>query len=342
MKPSKIFSILVFTMLLSYGLLGYYFLPLASFEGDLTRIGMMPESAFGWRQPQPALEITLMEQASMTEADVLVIGDSFSDGRVWQTELTRNGYKVRTESWGAIRAICADFMPWLKAQGFRGKYIVLQTVERYLVSRLRNSIACQSMNPHTNISASRPRYPPATIFNPDKVDRRGRFSVGIRTWLNLNEYQRISRAKDFVGASLPSGVKIARVANGCKLFSHRSCNDILLLGEDSADDIDVKMLELISRLEQRMVGVTPIWVFVPNKSTTYLYPNKQFWNKVEQRFNAPNLLRMTQEAIARGVVDLYPANNTHFSTTGYLLMGKEILKAIRQAENLPPKSAGGK
>lgn len=331
MRPAKIFSILVFATVLGYGLLGYYFLPLASYQGDLTRISLMPESEFGWRQPQPALDIALMEQASMTEADVLVIGDSFSDGRVWQTELTRSGYKVRTESWDSMRAICADFMPWLKAQGFRGSYVVLQMIERNVVSGLHNSIACQSMNTHTNVSANSRRYPPVTSFDPDRNDRSGRYSIGIRTWLSLNEYRRISRATDFAGATLPSGVKIARVANGCKLFSHRSCNDILLLGKDSADDIGADALELISRLEQRMTGITPVWAFVPNKSTAYLYPDKRFWDEAGRRFVVPDLLRVTQQALERNTVDLYPANNTHFSTTGYLLMGGEILKAIHRA-----------
>jgi len=71
---------------------------------------------------------------------------------------------------------------------------------------------------------------------------------------------------------------------------------------------------------------------VPNKSTAYLYPNKQFWNKAEQRFHTPNLLRMTQQAIEKKTVDLYPANNTHFSTTGYLLMGGAIYQTMQQAK----------
>jgi hypothetical protein len=91
-------------------------------------------------------------------------------------------------------------------------------------------------------------------------------------------------------------------------------------------------LDNIEKLNGRMVGVTPIWVFVPNKSTAYLYPDKQFWNKAEKRFHAPNLLRMTQQAIQTKTVDLYPANNTHLSTTGYLLMGEEVLKTLRAAK----------
>lgn len=77
---------------------------------------------------------------------------------------------------------------------------------------------------------------------------------------------------------------------------------------------------------------------VPNKSTEYLYTNKQFWNKIEQRIHAPNLLRMTQESINQKVVYLYPANNTHFSTGRYLLMGEMIYKSMIESQWLIPAS----
>ena len=63
-------------------------------------MGLLPETLFGWTKPQPALDAKWMQQASMQEADVLVIGDSFSDSRVWQTVLTQHGLKVRTEILG--------------------------------------------------------------------------------------------------------------------------------------------------------------------------------------------------------------------------------------------------
>lgn len=330
MKQAKIFSIFVFIAVLVYGTVGFYFLPQANFEGDLTRMGMLPEAQFGWREPKPAIEQRWLTQASMQEADVLVIGDSFSNSRVWQTVLTQQGLKVRTEHWDSMRAICTDFMPWLKGQGFRGQYVVLQIIERSVENGLRKSVACEHMQVHPNVSANSPRHPPATHFDPDRRDRSGRLSVGIRTALNSRKYEAFSRAPDFGSALLANGARLARVKNGCELFSHASCNDSLFLAEDKADDITDSALENIEKLNARMIGITPIWALVPNKSTAYLYPDKQFWNKAEKRFHAPNLLRMTQHAIKTKVVDLYPANNTHFSTSGYLLMGEEILNAMRR------------
>lgn len=332
MRHAKIFSIFIFIALLGYGAVGFYFLPLAGFQSDLTRMGMLSETQFGWRKSQPSVEQRWITQASMQDADVLVIGDSFSESRVWQTVLTQHGLKVRTEHWDSMRAICTDFMPWLGAQGFRGQYVVLQIIERSIVKGLDKSVACQHMATHSNISADSPRYPPQVSFDPDLTGRGGRFSVGIQTALNFVKIERLSSTGDFKSATLPNGAKIARVKNGCELFSHTHCADALFLGEDKPDEIDTRALQNIETLNARMPGITPIWAFVPNKSTAYLYPDKQFWNGTERRFGAPNLLRMTQQAIQDKTVDLYPANNTHFSTTGYLLMGEEIFKAIKQAQ----------
>lgn len=333
MKHAKYFSIIVFVILLGYGAIGFFFLPMAGFQGDLTRTGMLPESQFGWRKPQPAIDQKLMQQSSLQEADVLVIGDSFSDGRIWQTALTQRGFKVRTEHWDSIRAICADFMPWLRAQGFQGQFVVPQIIERSIPGGLEKSVACQHMETHTNVSADRPRSPPAVFSDPEAKDRSGRFSVGIQTALNYQSYLQLSSAPNFKSTMLPNGAKVARVKNGCELFSHRRCDDVIFLGEDKAEEVDDSALNYIEKLNARLNGVIPVWVFVPNKSTAYLYRDKQFWNKAGQRFNAPNLLRLTQQAIENRVVDLYPANNTHFSTTGYLLMGEEIFKVMQQVQS---------
>lgn len=339
MRHAKLFSVLVCIFVLGYGAIGFYFLPMAGFQGDLTRIGMLPEAQFGWRKPQPPIDPKLIRQSSLQEAEVLVIGDSFSDNppapsRIWQTVLTQNGLKVRTEHWGNIRGICADFMPWLRAQGFRGQFVILQIVERHISQGLEEYMNCQHMQPHPSVMADMPRSPPAISFDPDRNDYSGRFSAGLQTALNYRHYADFSNAPDFKSVALTNGVNIARVKDGCDLFSHTRCNDALFLAEDSAEEVDIHALENIDKLNGRMQGITPIWVFVPNKLTAYLYPEKHFWNEAERRFHAPNLLRMTQQALKEKTVDLYPANNTHFSTTGYLLMGEEIFRAMQQA---PPK-----
>lgn len=331
MKHAKFFALTSFVLLLGYGALGFYFLPLAGFQGDLTRLALLPESQYGQRKNQPVIEAKLFSQATMRDADVLVIGDSFSVDHVWQTELLKQGLKVRTETWDTVRGVCNDFMPWLTAQGFKGKFVVLEIIERNIHDGLQKSIACSAMDTHTNIAADRPRQPPASSFNPDAANRSGRMSIGLQTALNAAQYQQLTDAADFQTLALDNGATLARVKNGCELFSHRRCASALFLTGEKTEDLADEDLAEVAKLNERLTGITPIWAFVPNKSTSYFYPDKQFWNKAEQRFHAPNLLRVNQQAIANKTVDLYPANNTHFSTTGYLLMGEAIYQAIEHA-----------
>jgi hypothetical protein len=329
MRHARLFSILVFAAVLGYGAVAFYFLPLATFHGELTRMALLPEKLFGWTKPQPALDEKWMQQASMREADVLVIGDSFSLSGVWQTELTRRGLKVRTESWESIRSVCADFVPWLKAQGFAGKYLVIESIERSLAGRLSSSVSCQHMQYHPNVATDMRRYPPEVSVDTQVRDYSGRFSIGIQTELNTMKYERLRVADDFRRWELPNDVTMAHIPNGCELFSHVRCNDALFLSYDKPEDIGDDALDNMALLNERLGGFTPIWAFVPNKSTVYLYPDKQFWNKAERRFHAPNLLRTTLLAIQAKTVDLYPANNTHLSTSGYLLVGEEIYKQMQ-------------
>jgi hypothetical protein len=333
MKQARIFSVVVMLAVLSYGAAGFYFLPRATFQGELTRMALLPETMFGWTKEQPLIDMQLMGQATMQQADVLVIGDSFSDGRVWQTKLTHQGYKVRTETWDSMRGICADFMPWLLNQGFHGRFIVLESIERNLVNDLSKSVACEKMQYHPNARIDAPRYPPAVSFDVNSGNYAGKLSTGFRTLLHAVEYERRSRSQGFNTWALPNDVTLDRVENGCELFSHARCNEALFLSYDLPGEIDSSALDNIALLNARMEGVTPIWMFVPNKSTVYRYTDKRFWNEAERRYSAPNLMRMMQGALDDKTVDLFPANGTHVSTTGYLLLGDEMLKALNKAES---------
>lgn len=328
MRHAKIFSITVFAATLGYGAISFYFLPLATFQGELTRMSLLPESLFGWTKPQPQLDIQWMQQAPMQEADVLVIGDSFSDPRIWQTALTQRQMKVRTLSWNSMQGICTDFSDWVKAQGFKGKYVIAEIVERNLIDTLQRSADCKQTQYHPHASVDAPRYPPAVSFDTTQGDYSGKLSTGIKTRLNQMEYESLSRPSDFKLWELPNNVKVARVANGCDYFSHVRCDDSLFLAEDKAEEVNTKAFDLIKTHSPRLQDFIAIWVVVPNKTTTYLHPNKRFWADAAKHWHMPNLLQMNQDALTAKTVDLYPANNTHYSTTGYLLMGKEISKAI--------------
>jgi len=332
MKHARFFSLFVFVIAALYGMVGFYFLPLAGYQGELTRMSMLPDSMFGWTKAQPAIDPALMTQSSWQEADVLVIGDSFSDPRIWQTVLTGHGLRVRTEHWASVRDMCEDFSPWLRKQGFKGKYLILESVERNVQEGFAQSVRCKNMDVHYSVDVDKPRAPPATTFDRDKKDYSGRLSVGIKTRINMFSYEQLSAQPDFSNW-LRDSIKVARVAQGCDLFSHQRCRDALFLGADSAQDLGEDVIGNMKILNARIDGVTPIWAIVPNKSTAYLYPDKHFWDKLEPGLRSVNLFETVQRAIRDKIVDVYPANDSHLSTTGYLLMGEEIYRRIQREQN---------
>lgn len=328
MTSAKLFSVFVIAALGIYGMLGLYFLPLAGFEGDQTRIGLLPESLFGWTMPQPAVDPSLIRQATWQDADVLVIGDSFSIDRIWQTELVRHGLRVHTEHWATVRGLCEDFMPWLHGRGFKGKYIVLETVERNAATGLANSVRCKKMDPHLSLVADMPRSAPPTAIDRNKPDYSGKVSIGLQTRLNLYKYLQFSAKPDFKNWDTGRGSIVTRVEKGCELFSHALCADALFLASDSPQDLSTDVVDNMQILNKRLTGLNPLWVVVPNKTTAYQFPEKQFWNKAAERVYSVNLLNTVRQAIEAKTVDVYPANNQHFSTATYLLMGRDIYQAI--------------
>lgn len=325
MKSAKLFSMLVFFSIACYGVVGYYFLPLANFEGDLTRVGMLPESLFGWTKPQPALEARLFQQAKWEEADALVIGDSFSASGIWQTVLTRAGLRVRTETWTDLPAICEDFGAWGRSKGFKGRYVFVEIIERNTEATLRNSVNCKNtMYRPTEWQA----YPPGTNSGWDKNGHSGKLSIGLQVYWNTLGYEQKRKRDKLNSLAMPGEVHAYHLTEGCKLFSHPQCEDILFYDRDRPDELGQPVLDEMRALSSRITGAQTIWVIVPDKSTTYLHPNKTFWNTAEREFQSPNILAAFTRAKQDHVIDLYHGNNTHLSTTGYLLMGEAIYHSL--------------
>ncbi len=114
--------------------------------GDLARIGRISDHDFGWRIDPPRVDPALLRGAPVEQADILVIGDSFSATHRWQSQLAKAGYSVATTYWQDIdETLCDDFDHWLEAGGFRGKLVIIESVERIVDFRLERSRACRQM-----------------------------------------------------------------------------------------------------------------------------------------------------------------------------------------------------
>ncbi len=327
MKHARLFSIIVLSAVALYGAVGFYFLPLASFTGPLTRMGMVPESLFGWTKEQPAINPAYLANATWQEADVLAIGDSFSMPLLWQSVLVQRGMKVHTETWESVRNVCEDFSGWLHEKGFRGQHVVIEVVEHNFEDRLDRSLHCKQMDYHP---ASKLRAtPPARQLDLNSADVSGKLSVGLKVKINSLKYQRLSAQPEFSSWNMANTVRMNRVANGCDLFSHPRCNDVLFFADDHVGDFNENTLTSMKAINERLSGINPVWVVVPDKSTAYLHPDKQFWDKAEDEFHAPNVLKVLRHEITNKTIDLYPANETHLSTSGYLILGDAIYQSMR-------------
>jgi hypothetical protein len=225
MNHAKFFSILVATIVGIYGLVGFYFMPLANFEGDLTRMAKLPESLFGWTKKQVEINPALMKQAEWKDADVLAIGDSFTNAQIWQTVFLQHGVRIRNESWSSVFNICEDISDWIRSNGFKGKYVIIESAEKYHEVRLAQSMGCKHTIHHPVDVV--PHNPPITLPDRKSSNYSGSMSVGIQTAWNARKYEQLTSRPDFQGWEAPDEVRVERLKNGCELFSHPRCKDVL-------------------------------------------------------------------------------------------------------------------
>lgn len=332
MQHAKTFSIFVITIVGIYFAIGFYFLPLAGFDGDLTRIACLPESLFGWTKPQPKINSKYMKQSKWNNADVLVLGDSFSYGRIWQTVLVRHGLHVHTEHF-VLHNVCGGFADWVRSKGFKGKYIVLEVLEVNAAAQISRAVSCEKLNYPPALKYGKVDYIPPTVIDRGRYNYSGKISIGFLAWYQERKYLRLSAQPNFKMWDTKRGVDVIRMHDGCELFSHPSCHDVLFYAKDDKKDLSDTIIRDMQLLGKRLPGFKVIWVIVPNKTTSYLYPNKKFWQKASKYVYSVNLLKTVRRAISDKVKDVYPGNNEHFSTSTYLLMGKSIYNYMMTLNN---------
>lgn len=303
--------------------------------GDLTRIGQLSDHEFGWRVDQPHVEPQYLHASPVNEADVLVVGDSFSMTFRWQSVLTKAGYRVSTIYWGQFGLLCEDFDDWINRAGFKGKLIVIESVERLLGERLASSQKCTKMLKPIDARLD-PFFKPAEQVPGLSLNWNGKLTSGYVTYKNT------SNAKKATGDMVSAKVTWVRpVADGCSMFSHRSCDKGLFFYED------VDNGELTSENVAQMQAFTAahtthpiLWMVIPNKTTVYVEPDhsKDFVTAFRQSGLGPDLFGYAQQQKTK-VRDFYYPNDSHLSMHGQLAVGQVMLEAIRKVLPPPPGKA---
>lgn len=340
-KYSLLLAALLFCMAMAIWSLEAYF---GELYGDLTRIGQLDEGDFGWQMHQPAVPEGLLKSYPLNEADVLVIGDSFSNGLVWQSRLISAGYKPSTLSWRMFKpcSVGANLGQRIRQAGFRGRYVVIENVEHGFQDRM--SRTCELSD--TLDGKAYNGLPPQTAPPSDRtLTTLSRDPLG-GAWVTNALVNKI-RLTYFFNVSttryLDFGNAGARVVpiDGCRLFSNRLCN----YGLFYAKDFDKKTFSSLENVfsmnrELRKNNFEPIWLVVPDKATVYLgygelnvNPYVNVWDNLagHPKLVAPNLGEAFRQQ-SRLMKDFYKPNDVHLSTTGYLYLGDLMVDIIKRQD----------
>ena len=305
--------------------------------GDLARIGQVSEHEFGWHIEPPHIERQYLRATPVTEADILVIGDSFSMTYRWQSVLTRQGYRVTTIYWGQLtgEALCDDFDEWLDKAGFRGKLVIIESVERLLNERLQSTQKCAKMqNPfEARIEPffESPEHVPGFALN-----WKAKLTAGYITYQN-------TRAAKEPGATTLAGKAtwVRPVADGCSMFSHLLCDKALFFKDDDDNgELTVENVAQMHAFNKAHPARSIMWMVIPNKTTTYvqLDHSKDFVTAFAQSGLGPDLFSFAKEQ-KRKIRDFYFPNDTHLSMHGQLAVGELILDKVRKIIPQPPAKA---
>jgi hypothetical protein len=317
----------------------FYFQALS---GDLTRVGRFSERDFGWQAAQTIIPDEQFKNYPLNEADIVIVGDSFSVGRVWQTRLITAGLKITTITWRGLKSegnLPDDLGEVLRAQGFNGYYIIIESIER--VFQRRAKLLANIPKPVTPDVST----PPATT-----IAQRVLFSLnkpnggawGFKTLYNTIKLS-LNLPEQYLKSEWVQPVKL----DGCQEFSNRLCDYALFIESDFKKETFTAIDNILSvNKNLKNVGIQPIWAIIPDKATVYLgygvlnqYPYQNIWKLFSQypELIAPDLGTLFIEKI-HGIKDFYLTNDTHLSTNGYLSLGDMMLNELRKlqtAQNKP-------
>lgn len=301
--------------------------------GDLSRIGLMSDREFGWTQEPPKVAPEYLHAVPLDQADIVVIGDSFSMTHRWQSVLVKAGYKVTTAFWGQFdERLCGDFDAWLARAGFKGKLVIVESVERILQERMRYTRSCETMKrpfaARTEPFAVPLEHVPGFALN---------WGAKLTSGLDTLKYTRAAKATTADTISTDR-TKARTVVNGCDMFSHRLCNKALFFGEDDENgELPAADVAAMQAFTKSQTAFPMLWMVIPNKTTTYIDPShsKAFVEAFRTSGLGPDLFAFAQEKKTQ-IRDFYFPNDTHLSMHGQLALGELMLGEVRKIVPQPP------
>ncbi len=325
--------------------------------GDLTRLGAYWENDYGWNSRQqkfdPPLYAFNPEGTYDKFHDVLIVGDSFSIQNFpfqWQ-----NFFAVSTGLSSVTLPIDKVQIDQLvKEQVFRNRpprLVILQIVERSLVSRLANIFPPESQctsdreTPQTSWTLNPMQVDPVLYdrdrtsdpFHPNFNESAHTIKGSIKRWYDLTIKSRLGK--------LPQTVRLPLNRKG--LFSSRVQDAILLYRNDfnkshiKPDDLDKVRCGLLhwkNTVQQN--GTTRfVAMLAPDKTTAYAdyinFGKLENVNLIESLAQDPRqswvpLNEALKKKIEAGVQDVYLPNDTHWGTVGHQTAAETLVHYLRE------------
>lgn len=312
------------------GLAGLFFITLftPAGHGDITRVGQISDAEFGWRVGVPVLDVTPAASTTPAEADVLVIGDSFSMYQAWQTVLARAGLRIATTHLDYVGPLCPkDFTNWVQRTGFRGRFVIVESVARLLPDRIEKAHECTLM--------SRPfEIVKVPLAQPKKFDAANQFNwnaelqSGYATWANTRAIKKTQSELVLKHPKFGALVVAAPLPDGCTMFSNALCDKLIYTEHDRVNrQLTAEDAKFLAGFSKKPDSPQLVWMIVPNKSSIYgdVEPNVEFREELRKTQIGPDLYTFGRTA-KRKIMDFYWPNDTHLSMPGQLAMGQVMLE----------------
>lgn len=320
--------------LLAPGVMLSLFLQPIKEEDGLSRVGFLAARDFHAQLPEPTLK-RLDNGAHIAAPEILVLGDSFSNNNVWQSEVSRlTGARTLTYLYENVECI-DDWISKAVAGKLRSsaRVVIVESVEREFLSRFSAPDNCLR-------SYYRPTELPAEVSggprNPWAI-----FPMDIRHVMkSALRYSDIHHAAGRTESGKTVLVDLIRD----DLFSNTLSQRLAYFNGDEAkfvqwdNDMAKRTIKRLAGLRTKAAsrGIALHFLVLPDKSSVYfpyIEPDQQQpYDSTAQRLFALlaehmgpeyDLLTPLREWAPR-IKDLYRPDDTHLSVRGYRVLAEKV------------------
>jgi hypothetical protein len=309
--------------------------------GDLARVGGFAERDYAPQVRQPAPTIA-PNTVALADADVVVLGDSFSNRLLWQGELEAlTGKQTLTYQYGQVGCI-SNWLGWLQRQRLKpGAEVVIETAERSFVPRFSELVRCPAFPPtpvHRNLAAAADTPWWDTGYSLDIVYQGRVVSNSLRMGTQ---------------PSYRSGEVVNVALRDSQRFTNRR-SDRLLYHVDDEGKNDWSAAQVASAIANlravqsrfAAAGIDFHMLVMPDKSTVYrddIVEPRIRPSTITRDVHAAGLLAIDTtaclRALATQVPDFYLPDDTHTGVAGFRLVASSL--AERRCAAPPTAYAAG-